>query len=444
MAVTENADEETDGRPSSWSAAIDEIISGAEEEDTQKRLFFISAGNTTNDEIENVGYPDANLIHAVESPGQAWNAITVGAYSKEATIKDDYYKNKGYKPVASINQISPYSSTSFLWGSKWPIKPEVLFDGGNIATNDEHYTDCEDLSLLTTNSKPLEYSFNTINATSAATAQAAWFAAQIYSEYPNIWPETVRALIIHSATWSKEMKEQFCINDNKRDGRKKLLRTCGYGIPNLKKAIQCLNNDVNMVIEDELQPYDNDKMNEMHFHELPWPTEVLQEMGETSVKLKVTLSYFIEPGPGEVGWDNKYRYPSCGLRFDIQDSNETREEFKERINEYIKEKNKSLEVSSSGDKSEKWYLGHNNRDIGSIHSDYCELSAVHLCYSNYIAVYPVVGWWRTRKHLGKSNCKVRYSLVVSLSTPDTSIDLYTPIMNKIENTIDVNVVDIKV
>ena len=32
-----------------------------------------------------------------------------------------------------------------------------------------------------------------------ATAQAAHMAAQIYAEYPGIWPETVRALMIHSA-----------------------------------------------------------------------------------------------------------------------------------------------------------------------------------------------------------------------------------------------------
>lgn len=32
--------------------------------------------------------------------------------------------------------------------------------------------------------------------------------------------------------------------------------------------------------------------------------------------MRVTLSYFVEPGPGEVGWEDKYRYLACGLRFD--------------------------------------------------------------------------------------------------------------------------------
>jgi len=34
-------------------------------------------------------------------------------------------------------------------------------------------------------------------------------AAQIMAEYPEIWPETVRALLIHSARWTEKMKKQF-------------------------------------------------------------------------------------------------------------------------------------------------------------------------------------------------------------------------------------------
>lgn len=43
------------------------------------------------------------------------------------------------------------------------------------------------------------------------------------------------------------------------------------------------------------------KTKDMHLHDLPWPKEVLLELGEVSVKLRVTLSYFIEHAPGEIG-----------------------------------------------------------------------------------------------------------------------------------------------
>lgn len=56
-----------------------------------------------------------------------------------------------------------------------------------------------------------------------------------------------------------------------------------------------------MVIQGEIQPFikhDNRvAMNEMHLHRIPWPTEVLQSLSETPVEMRVTLSYFIEPGP---------------------------------------------------------------------------------------------------------------------------------------------------
>lgn len=295
-----------------------------------------------------------------------------------------------------------------------------------MVTNGVDVSECEDLELLTTSKDFLTRPLTTIGGTSSATAQASWFAAQIYNEYPGIWPETVRALMIHSATWTDKMIEQFCRDDRKTKGRNLLLRSCGYGIPNLEKAIECKNNSVNLVIESEIQPFKKNKMNEMHIHEIPWPTEVLQALGEVEAKLKVTLSYYIEPGPGEVGWKNKYRYPSAGLRFDVISSDESLEEFERRINYKMRDEDTIIDT-----KSRDWYLGTNNRDVGSVHSDFCEAPAVALCDANYVAVYPVIGWWRERSYLGKNNSKMRYSLIVSIETPETEIDLYTSIITQI-------------
>lgn len=428
MAVTSPCYNTEDGSPTSWSAAVDSITSGANE-NGEKRLFFISAGNIFPEELTSTGYPDSNILHGVENPGQSWNAITVGAIANDIQISDISYKH--FRPVADVGQLSPYSSTSVTWSNKWPVKPEILLDGGNMATNGTDYTECEDLSLLTTYHKPLIRSFSTIWGTSSATAQASWMAAQIYAEYPGIWPETVRALLVHSASWTESMYKQFCKEDTKTKGRKQLLRTCGYGIPDLSKAIQCVNNSVNLIIQGELQPFTKNHMNEMHLHDIPWPKEVLQSLGEAKATIRVTLSYFIEPGPGEVGWKDKYRYPSCGLRFDVINSNETVEDFKKRINV----KMRGDDIKDSGDGSSRdWYLGVGNRDVGSIHSDFCDDLAVNLCDANYVAVYPVIGWWRERSHLGKYNEKVRYALVLSIETPEVEVDLYTPIITKIETT----------
>ena len=428
MAVTSNCFNTDDGSPTSWSAAVDSITSGANE-NGEKRLFFISSGNVIPDELSRSSYPNSSILHGVENPGQSWNAITVGATTNDIHISDSTYNH--FHPVADIGQLSPYSSTSRIWNNKWPIKPEILLDGGNVATNDRDYIECEDLSLLTTYYKHLNRLFTTTWGTSSATAQASWMAAQIYAEYPGIWPETIRALMVHSARWTKGMYQQFCKNDDKKITRRDLLRTCGYGVPDLEKAIQCAKNSVNLVIEDELQPFVKNRMYEMHLHEIPWPKEVLQSLGETEATIRVTLSYFIEPGPGEVGWKDKYRYPSCNLRFDVINSNETLEDFNKRIN--VKMRGDDTKDNGEGS-SRNWYLGVKNRDVGSLHSDYCEDLAVNLCDTNYIAVYPVVGWWRERSHLGKSNKKVRYALIVSIETPEVEVDLYTAIISQIKIT----------
>lgn len=434
MAVTAADFNTDDGSPTSWSAAIDSLVSGVM--DNNKRLFFISAGNVHPQELVTLTYPEANILHGVENPGQSWNAITVGAYSEDINVISSAYN--GYGPVADVLELSPYSSTSSSWNDKWPIKPEIILNGGNMVTNGFDFDSCEDLALLTTNKNFLSKPLSSIWGTSSATAQASWMSAQLATEYPNAWPETIRALLVHSATWSDKMVKQFCADDKKRTGRKQLLRTCGYGIPNIKRAIECANNSVNLIVQEEIRPFGKGRMNDMHIHEIPWPKEVLKSLGEVDAKLKITLSYFIEPGPGEVGWKNKYRYPSAGLRFDVINSNENQEDFRKRINIKMRGDDKN----DSGDGSSRdWFLGTRNRDVGSIHSDYFVVPAVDLCDSGYIAVFPVVGWWRERAHLGKFNKKMRYSLVVSIETPSVDADLYTAIMTQInmKTAVEINI-----
>lgn len=430
MAVSAPKYETGDGTPSSWSAAVDELTSGYL--DNMKKLFIIAAGNI-NDTEEYSNYPNSNLLFSVQNPGQSWNAITVGAYTEKYKIDTDQWGEK--QVLAQPGSLSPYSTTSLIWNSKWPIKPEIVLEGGNLIKDDYGCFQCEDLSVLTTNYKPHESQLTTFWATSAATAEAAYIAAKLQDRYPNAWPETIRGLMIHSATWKEQMKKEFLDGDAKTNYRK-LLRTFGYGVADLKKAIDCTKNRVNMIIQSELQPFDKKegggyRTKDMHIHEIPWPKKVLEELFDTEVEMKVTLSYFIEPGPGEVGWKDRYRYPSCGLRFETNGSL-TEEEFRWKISRMSEDENYS-ETQTRGI-SPKWLLGANNRNVGSIHSDVWKGTAAELAISNLIAIYPTVGWWRERAHLGKWDSKIRYSLIVSITTPKVNTDLYTPIINKITST----------
>ena len=435
ICLATTTEQSEDGKPSSWSASIDNQIYNDEE----KTLFLISSGNTSEFENQQLGYFDASRIHCIESPAQSWNALTVGAYTNKITIGEEL---KEVQPLADAGDLSPFSSTSILWESnKWPIKPDIVCEGGNLLK--DYYgcmLQCDDLSLLTAHNKPIDRMFNTIWGTSAAVAQAAFIAAEIQAKYKDYNSETIRGLMIHSAEWTEKMKNRF-ITTGKKTEYSKLLRTFGYGVPNLSKAIKCSNNSVNMIIEDEIQPYVKEKtrikLKEMNLHKLPWPKEILLGLGAEIVKMKVTLSYFIEPLPGERGWRDKYKYASCNLRFEVNNSDESEEDFKKRINKLMREDEEDKGNGSSG--SGRWTLGKNNRCIGSIHSDIWEGTAAELCQSNYIAVYPTSGWWKEKDKLEKYNNKVRYSLIVSLETPNQEIDLYTPIITEINNKIPIEI-----
>lgn len=434
MAVTAT-DTRDRGRPSSWSAEIDQLAAKWNEQ----RLFIISGGNSLHSmEVKEAAqqYPDIQVTESVHDPAQSWNALTVGAITNLVDIVDTNFAS--YHPVAEAQTLSPFSTTSSMWEeNKWPVKPELVLEGGNLAIDAAGFaTECDDLSILSTTYNPNSQGyFYPFNMTSAATAQLARMAGIIRAEYPGYWEETIRALLIHSAEWPEPLKKQFMLGDRKSD-YKNLLKICGYGVPNLNRALYSARNSLTLISQAELQPYDKKsgggmRTRDMHFYDLPWPVEILQSLPDNvQVKLKITLSYFIEPGPGEIGWKDRYRYASHALRFDINNPGESKEEFIKRINKAAREEDEQLASTQSA--SGHWLLGSNARDRGSIHSDTWVGTSAELATSNFISVMPKIGWWRERSHLGLWNRKTRYSLIVSIETVSADVDVYTPILTKLK------------
>ncbi|RPI77810.1 MAG: S8 family peptidase [Desulfobacteraceae bacterium] len=424
VTATDNRDR---GRPSSWSGAVDALASGYH--DGNHRFIVVSAGNI-EDSKSWLNYPHDNLTNEIHDPGQAWNALTVGAFTEKTLITDQTLRS--WEAVAPVGGLSPYSTTSATWPRKWPIKPEVVFEGGNVARGPNNsISNIDDLQLLSLSHDPQVAQFAPFNATSAACAQAARMAAQIQAQYPEAWPETLRALIVHSADWTDTMREQFLQGDTK-GSRANLLRICGYGKPNLEKALYCLSNSLTLISQTMLQPFNKIEARyvtwDMHLYNLPWPQDVLLELGETQVSMRVTLSYFVEPGPGEIGWKNRYRYASHALRFKVNGPGESESEFIRRVNKQARDDEEAPDTEGIG---KKWLIGSQNRNVGSIHSDTWQGPAVELSRSNLIAVYPAVGWWRERNHLNRWDRKCRYSLVVSIYAPEQAVDIYTPVAVKV-------------
>ena len=426
------------GRPSSWSGEIDNLAFG---EGENQRLIIISAGNIRDEESWR-NYPASNFTSSIQNPAQSWNAIVAGAYTEKTQANDENFRE--YTPVGNEGELSPYSSTSLAWEKKWPVKPDVVFEGGNLLkAPDGNVTQHEDLELLSTSKSFNIKPFDTINATSAAAAQASWFAAKIAYEYPDAWAETIRGLMVHSASWNPAMFNQMNVQQGNRTTFRNLLRVFGFGIPQLDRALYSQESTFTFIAQETIQPFNYKEgnksqveTNEIHFFDLPWPKDLLMDLAQTPVKLRITLSYFIEPGAGEIGWKDKYRYQSHGLRFDLNNVGENEDEFRRRVNIAARDEDEEVTWNSG---SERWVIGSKNlnRTTGSIHSDYWVGIAAELATCNHIAVYPIIGWWRERNHLGKVEKRTRYSLIISLETPTQDVQLYTTVKNIIEVPIEI-------
>jgi hypothetical protein len=437
MAVT--ADDRDLGMPSAWSGTVDQLCSGHLDE--TRRLMFVSVGNL-RDEILNPRYEyhrwNCERGGGIEDPAQAWNAVAVGAITEKVFIQQQDFR--GWRPVAPSGDLCPTSRTSLPWPPDnqpgWPTKPDIVMEGGNYAQKGTDREAIDDLSLLTTALRADGSLLATTGDTSPATALAAHMAATIWSYYPRLWPETVRGLMVHSARWTPRMIERF--SDDNKASVQRCLRCYGYGVPQLRRALWSAGNSVTLVHEGELQPYQKVvteeprrseiRSNEMHIHHLPWPLEVLEQLGEVQVTMRVTLSYFIEPSPGRIGWTRKHRYQSHGLRFDVSRPHEGERMFRQRLSrtEWDDPGNRPDNAAET----RRWVVGDQGRTHGSIHSDWWTGPAIELASSNLIAIYPVTGWWRERPHLESWGKAARYALIVTIEAPELEIDLYTPIVNQ--------------
>ncbi|PPS32778.1 hypothetical protein BVY11_08635 [Pseudomonas amygdali pv. morsprunorum] len=427
MAVT-TVDGRDRGRPSSWSSALDRLAFDADGQGASPRLFVVSAGNI-RESSEWVDYPSSNTLMGICDPAQAWNSLTVGAFTDLVELAP------GLRAVAVQGGLSPFSTTSQSWISHYPLKPDVLFEGGNLI-HDELLgpATAGELSLLTTHNRPVDRHLTLATATSAATSLCSRMAAQLMAAYPARWPETIRALIVHSAEWTDAMKQMFLPqnrNPTKQD-YERLVRHCGFGVPSLDRAKWSASNSLTLVVEDTLQPFKklrgkDPSPREMHLHELPWPKDELEALGATDVEMTVTLSYFIEPNPSARG-RSRYRYESHGLRFDVKRPTEDVPRFRARVNAAALDDENGV---PNQDNDPAWTLGKQKRHRGSLHQDTWNGTAAELASRGYLAVYPSLGWWKTRGALERYDSPARYALIISIKVPEVDTDIYSVIAAKI-------------
>jgi hypothetical protein len=250
------------------------------------------------------------------------------------------------------------------------------------------------------------------------------------SNRPELWPETVRGLAVHSAEWTPAMRARFDAAGSQAQ-KMAMLRRYGWGVPDLARALLSASNDATLMAEDALFPFRKDgstvKTRDMNLHRMPWPKHELLALGGQDVELRITLSYFIEPNPGERGWIRRHRYASHALRFAVKRSLESLPDFRQRINAAAEVEEASMPGGAGND---DWLLGP-IRDRGSIHSDIWRGSAAALAERDAVGVFPVGGWWKEKPGMDRWGRPARYALILSIRAPEAEVDLYTAIATKL-------------
>ena len=437
MPITNIADRS--GEPSLWSAAVDALAAGTDvgrsttgiellgpPDPDAARLFLVSAGNIRDGFVMN--YRQTADLSPIEDPAQSWNALTVGAHTDLTQVPSDP-TYAGWRTIAEKGDISPHSRTGVIaGGSQWPIKPDICMEGGNVLTDGagDFHANHPLLSLRTTDRRD-DAALGSANATSAATAQAARLAALAMATYPSYWPETIRGLLTHHAEWSPIMRAEIDAEPGKKP-RRLLLKRYGWGVPDEQSVLSSATNAVTMVVQDQFVPFTGHdyRMRNFRLHQLPWPSEVLADLGAADVELRVTLSYFIEPSAARRGWRRRYAYASHGLRFELRAPNETTPEFVRRVNREASVEEEGGTPPVSG--SDSWTVGPNQRNQGSLHQDIWSGYGAQLAGTGgVLAVHAVGGWWKNNRRKDRIDQPVRYALIVSLRTSAEDVDIYSPI-----------------
>ena len=148
---------------------------------------------------------DAAPSQPLEDPAQSWNALTIGGFTHEGTGPAP---PPVLEPVVPANHRSPFSRGSqSLADDLTPIKPEVLFEAGNMLSDATGFCGWHPAVSLLAPGSTWDEPLVPFWATSAAVGVAGNFVGSCRQPFPICWPETHRALTVDSARLAQPMRK---------------------------------------------------------------------------------------------------------------------------------------------------------------------------------------------------------------------------------------------
>jgi len=411
-----------------WAAAIDKLTW---EKDI---LFIVAAGNieANSSFVTRLSiyahmkagrpYPQYLLTPSarVANPAQSFQALTVGS------VAHTTYQNPPLKSVAEVDYPSSFSCSGLgIWDT---IKPEVVEYGGDYVIDSPtspSFTKpepvCPELVRSTL------YGGKAISSDAVGTSFAAPKVTHIAATLATIFPQEstllYRALIVQSArlpNWTNESAAKLYQG----------IRTMGYGIPNLDRALGNSPNRVTLTT----QGNEVIRARQAKIYQVQIPESLLREGEGFEILIEITLSYVAEPRRTR---RHRRKYLSTWLDWTCSKKGEDPQKFLDRV---LKEHNEAPEDADEGEGLFRWTLGKRqfrsngddqrkpkgidgivkkvSRSAGTVQKDWALVQSYDLREGFCVAVVGHEGWNQN------SEATVPYSLVVSFEAINSKIAIY--------------------
>ena len=321
---------------SNWAEELDNLSA------RNDVLFVVSTGDLQTGEIIEAittgeSYPDylLNLSSRLRNPGQAYNALTVGALTP--TPAAPISPLQGDRPLAPPQHPAPFSRSGLL--QLGPVKPDVVEIGGNLSQRGSELTAAPESAILVANrnfvtgqtEQPLGFQYGT----GLAAARVTHLAGRIQARYPRASANLIRALVVNSAEWPQPFAQSFVTSPDAplpKEAHQILLRLCGYGVPQPDKALSSNAHCMVFVTEDEFSWTRDDRNTsgrypaKVSFFSIRFePDDLFRLPPATQVRVSVTLVY----NP-PVRKTQRRRYQAVDMRWDLKRPEETSEDFQAR------------------------------------------------------------------------------------------------------------------
>jgi hypothetical protein len=411
-----------------WAAAIDKL---SWENDV---LFIVAAGNieavrsfVTRPSIAahikaGRNYPEYLLRPSarVANPAHSFHALTVGS------IAHHTYTNSPLSSIAKENYPSSFScSGPGIWDT---IKPEVVEYGGDYvidSSTSSNFTTPESVCpelIRSTRDGGKAVSADAVG-TSFAAPKVTHIAAALEAAFPQESTLLYRALIVQSArlpAWTNSLNAKELYH---------AIRTMGYGIPDINRA---LGNSPNRVTLTTIGR-ERIKARQAKVYQVKVPENFLPQGEGFDILIEITLSYVAEPRRTR---RNRRKYLSTWLDWTCSKRGEDPDRFLDRVlSEYD-----APEEAEKGDKLFRWTLGKKqfkptngqtrpngidgivkelSRSTGTVQKDWATVKSYELREGFCIAVVGHTGWNQN------TNADVLFALAVSFETVNSDINLYT-------------------